>query len=132
MNYESFVAYSCFAIAIGLTIYFLYWIVKCRRDNKKRHEEFQREYKAIEESIRRQRAMIEGVEVVEQPCRIVNDEYAPLKVGVRVAPHPKPKKAKETETRMVAVSDRRINRFAIGKAQAEEGRSRSRSRSSQE
>lgn len=97
MSYESFVAYSCFAIAIAITISFLYWIDKCRRENKKRHEEFQREHKAIVESIRRQRAMNEGVEVVDPPCRIVNDDYDPMKIGVRVAPRPKPKKPKRAK-----------------------------------
>lgn len=94
MSYESFVAYSCILIVVVITVSFLHWIEKNRRERKKLHEEFERERKVIEESIRRQRSMIEGVEIPEQPCLIVNDKYDPMKVGLRVAPHPKPKKAK--------------------------------------
>lgn len=39
--------------------------------------------------------MIERNEVVEQQCHTVNDDYDPMKAGIRVAPHPKPKKAKK-------------------------------------
>lgn len=97
MDYETFGAYCCIGIVLLLVFAYFYWIEKCRRDNKKRHEEFQREHKAIVESIRRQRAMIEGGEVVEPPCCIVNDDYDPMKIGVHVAPRPKPKKPKRAK-----------------------------------
>lgn len=95
MDYETFGAYCCIAIAVVIVVSYLYWIDKCRRENKKRHEEFQREQKAIEESIRQHRAMIERGEAVEQPCGVVNDGYDLMKTGICVAPRPKPKKAKK-------------------------------------
>ncbi|MCM1071815.1 MAG: hypothetical protein NC210_04990 [[Clostridium] fimetarium] len=94
MDYESFVAYSCIAIVVVVTVAFLHWVEKDTREHRKRREEFERKRKEIEESIRRQKSMNERNEVVEQPSHMLNDDYGSMEVGKRIAVRHKLKKTK--------------------------------------
>jgi hypothetical protein len=95
MNYESFVAYSCIAIVVIVTVSFLRWMYKYHREKKKQEEKFQRVSKEIIESIRWQRAMIERGEVVEPQYHLIKDDYDSIRMRGCGTPHPKPRKVKK-------------------------------------